>query len=396
MDYIPKMDSPKSFRELEQVHSRIHSKTAYYSHHIKEALLRPVTWTAHFLKKYWTSIIAAWALLYMFSPEIWYFKNKWWRVPVDEKTKKEFWIDSIYQTNDWETNTIVRLVTGLADKNDIDSLVKLYWHQQAFDTLFASAVKDTLLYKCYGDLLISIHNPHATFWWDYKRDFLWDALWYDRSHVNAKVEELQSKKQISNIKDKWVFSDTSNIKARLDSSLRKKNILLTEAALLDVLHRLNAGKTITVDSISYSWWIPKIFNSLLAEDGHISLLHKEWLIRNYLNYAGNYIKNWFKQDHLYWEANTVENQTHEEDRWWARGEEWILIAKLLKMYEERMPKNSVWHIERIALFYNWYFEHYKDPVKSQFYQDRLKTLKQQQNAYYAAKKAVFSYNTGKK
>lgn len=60
--------------------------------------------------------------------------------------------------------------------------------------------------------LITLHNPHSTFGWDYKRDILWDALWYDNSHVSAKVEELESKKQIFNIADIWVFADTTNLK----------------------------------------------------------------------------------------------------------------------------------------------------------------------------------------
>lgn len=97
------------------------------------------------------------------------------------------------------------------------------------------------------------------------------------------------------------------------------------------MNQLNSGKFIKIDTFYYKWWIQKLINAEVAEDGHISILHKEWMIRNYLNYAWNYIKNWFKQKTLYHKDYTVENQTHEEDRWRAKGEEGIL-AKLLQMY----------------------------------------------------------------
>ena len=93
-----------------------------------------------------------------------------------------------------------------------------------------------------------------------------------------------------------------------------------------------------------------------------------------MNYAGNYIKHWFAQKPLYSKPNTVEYQTHHEDRGRAKGEEGILIAKMLKLYEQRMPENSKRHIARLISFYDWYFESYSDPIKAKFYREKLTFL----------------------
>lgn len=312
-----------------------------------------------FLKKNRGKTFLTWAFLsYMFSPEIWYFKNQWQRVPSDAKIKKEIWLDSVYETKDRETNTIVKLVSWVASQEDVDSLTSLYWNKAAFDTMYANTPRDTVLYKCLGNLFLSLDNPHAWFHGDYKRDILWNVLWYDKSHVAAKVDELRSNMQVANIQTTWVFGNIVNA----------DTVSTTEAtAITDSISK-------QINSLN-KHWSTYILNNIMAELWHIRGFQREWLVKYYVDYTFDYIKNIWNQRWLYHMKNAKEQLTHTLDNGRANWEEGILIATLLKMYEEHMPKNSRFHIQRLINFYDWYFENYKDPVKASLYKEKLVRMK---------------------
>ncbi len=377
------MNTPRTFEELKNIHDDIHHNTALagvvYSNNpiwsvlyvanktqdrLAKALLKQPKKFWRFLRKNrWKTFLMWYFLAYMFSPEIGYFKNQWKRVKADEKIKKETWLDSVYHTNDWETNTVVKLVSWIADQQDIDSLSKLYWHKQAFDTMYANTPKDTLMYKCLATMFMKLHNPHTSFAGDYKRDILWDALWYDKWHVSAKVDEFQSNMQIANIKNTWVFADTASLYHTMDSTATVQWKPLLPQDLTKKIHELNKS------------WARYILNKIVAELWHIRGLHRDWLIRYYTDYLWNYLKNSFHQKSLYTKEWTKEYMTHNIDNGWWNWEEWVIIAQFIRLYEEQMPKNSKRHMERLASFYNWFFENYQDPVKSAFYREKAKKMK---------------------
>lgn len=310
-------------------------------------------------------MFVTWSFLaYMFSPQIGYDKHAWWWVKADEKTKKEFGIDSLYQTTDRETNTLVRLVSWLADSSSVDSLIKLYWHKEAFDTLYLNTPRDTLMYRCLAEVLMSLYNPHMWFHWDYKRDILWDALWYDNTKVSAKVDEFSATMQVGNIKNIGIFADTLDYRKKQDSI----QIALWKPPLTD--------EEFTAKLISLNkTWAKYIANKIFAEAWHIRWIHREWVIRYYMNYFGDYIKSWFKQKSLYEQPWSQENRTHNEDIWWWQWEEWILIAQFLQLYENNMPANSIRHLDRLITFYETYFGNYTDTKKSALYREKVAVLK---------------------
>lgn len=376
------MNTPQYFEDLQNIHDDnnnpalpglVHSNhpvypIRYVAHKTQDRLVKAllkqpkIFW--RFLKKHWWKTFITGAFLaYMFSPEIWYFKNQWKRIKSDDKTKKEFWLDSVYQTTDWETNTIVKLVSWVAHKEDVDSLSSLYWHKQAFDTMYANTPQDTLMYTCLVTIFMELHNPHTSFDGDYKRDILGDALWYDYWHVNAKVDEFKANMQIANIRSTGVFSDTTSLYHTMDSTATAEGRKLLPADITKKIHELNRS------------WARYIVDKIVAELWHIRWLHRDGLIRYYMDYLWNYVKGSFQQKNLYDKPWTEEYETHSVDNWRWQWEEWIIIAKFLKLYEENMPKDSKRHTVRLASFYNWFFENYQDLVKAWFYIQKAEKMK---------------------
>lgn len=378
------MKQPTSEKKLKKRHNKQHYNPAlsgvlyddsmfwdlyYVFHNTKEDLvdslctLPSAAW--QYAKKYWWKAIFTVLTAYTLSPQIWYDKNYGSWIKLDAINMKKTWLDSLYHTNHEETNYVIRLVSWLSDDEIRDWFVDKYGNdsEAAFDSVCKHTPKDVLMYKCLANVMMSIHNPHMWFEWDYKRDILWDALWYEKTTVGAKVDEFRAYMQVGNVKKLGLFSDTNNLKYILDSIALSNNKKPLDSA---------AYKTKIISL--FQQWAKKIVNNIFAEAWHVRGMHKDGVIRYYVDYTVDYLKSWFSQRNLYQKKWSQEHRTHSEDLWYALGDEWILITQFIEMYEKNMPKASKFHISRLIHFLDWYFDNYKDVSKAQLYKERLQWL----------------------
>lgn len=179
----------------------------------------------------------------------------------------------------------------------------------------------------------------------------------------AKVDEFRAYMQIWNVKKLGMFSDTNNLKHTLDSiAISNKKEPLDSIAYNNKILSL------------FQQWAKKITNNIFAEAWHIRGMHKDGVIKYYIDYTLDYVRSWFTQRSLYKKQWSQEHRTHTEDLWYALWDEWILVTQFIKLYEKNMSHTNEFHIKRMIDFLDWYFENYSDPVKAQLYRDKLKWL----------------------
>ncbi len=279
-------------------------------------------------------------LLYAFSSEIWFVKNKWKITEANE-----------YVTLDKETNIIIKMVNWLASKSDIVYLEQKYWNVRTFVSLANTIKADSVGYKALSEIMMLVHNPHVTFSGNYQRDIIWATLWYDDSKLWAYISPFSSKIHVYDVVSmKWLI-DTMVEKSYIPDSL-------------------------------YDWGNRVLTNWIFAELAHMQHMHRVWIIKHHIDYTVDYLKNGFDQSSLYSpdgnDGDAVEKIAHVSNHGWAKWIEGGLEAIYLQKYEQYMPENSLFHLRKLKKYYSGYFDNYRDTIKAGYIQDRIDKILEQQ------------------
>lgn len=259
--------------------------------------------------------------------------------------QKEFWSPIKYQTDDFETNMILDLMSWCADKKAFNTILHKYWYKEIID-IDAICHKDMALYRSIRELHQAHGNPHITIWKTFRNPFT-----DEENPERAFFDWLRNRINIHNIHDKQITFETPN------------------KAYYEDVFQSSQGK------LPRSWkenWQRYLINNRIAELAHSVQLQKMWWIKMGIDMWCDEIStvttptqlelkdpthrfDWINNhDVLYDKKGSIEYEAHTII-------EKQLIYELIETYKKYADIRDPLVQYQLWIFYNWYFDKLNDP-----------------------------------
>lgn len=274
---------------------------------------------------WWIALTIAW---YIASPKLQWATHKTKnRLITNLELKNKLKSDTLYATQDAETNTILNLLSGFADKWELNALLRKYWYDSLID--IDNLIKlDPAMYKAVYQIHQANGAPNITL-------------------SQAARDIITWKEDFDNASFSWLWNRIDLLK--LDS-LKINFVNIPQWYLEDVYNNDDVSLPIATDKDRQRY----LLNKFIAEMCHSVVRKKDWPIRNWIDAVIDLAKHWFKHDSMFYHIPwTYEYEAHT-----------IIQPELVKQFIEIYKKNSDLKNPdvqyQIWLFYNGYFNHYKD------------------------------------
>lgn len=270
--------------------------------------------------------------LYTISPKLKFAQHKCQQEIADVFWKTK-WLDSIYNHENKETNTILNTMSWYIKQEELKELLLSYGYSDAESNIDTSIKADKALYKALWEMNIKYWNPNITFWWGYTNRETWNQedkrarFWVNTIHLH-------------NLKD---------LKINFQTPL--KNIIETNG-------EIDNEKIIKpwFDSTNQKLWENRqqyLINNWIAELSHAKQYKRDWAIRMWIDWWIDYLRSWFDYEKTYHINNTTENEAHSKI-------EPALCEELIELYKSYANLNSPESTFFLWLMYSWYFENYNN------------------------------------
>lgn len=295
--------------------------------------------------------IGAW--LYITSPKIWYLKYQ-----IRKELKENLdncLIETHFEHEDKVTTDIIDLMSGTISKKELHSLLSNHGYDKTQmpigDDIWD---KDAALHHAIRHIHEKLGNPKIQFKWDY-RNFqsivsnIFDFDWKKENiyeHTRARYNFYNNTMSIYNL-------DSVKLAFANQNYLNKE-----KETIFDNYTMVRFDKLSSIEDPQRL-----LFNNWIAELAHAFQNTQDGFFKSQIDLAKDFYDCWFDYDQTYTIKGMMEYQAHEVY-------EPEIIKSFISLYQKYADLSDVDVIYKMAKFYWWYFDKYKDYNQSQFWLEK--------------------------
>ena len=270
--------------------------------------------------------------------------------------------DTLYATEDTETNTIMDLLSGFVDKEEFNKLMHKYWYDSTIH-IDSLVEPDPVMYRVIWEMHQKYGNPYVTLSQASKHMITWKEK-FDRAAFDGPTNTIDLHK--------------------LDS-LKIDFLSIPERYLNDVYNNNDVTLPVSTNKDRQRYLI----NNRIAELSHSFYRLQDWPIRNAIDATRDYVLVKGKDSMLYERPWAYEYNAH-------KVTQPKLTQEFINLYTKYSDVNNSSVQYKIWLFYNWYFDHYRDLAKAEEWLQKAAKSKHKEAHYILGKryfKDYMSYNS---